>query len=50
MLRNKSGVIVKGHIAFPAQTIKCNQQTRMFFVDARPHEIFDRDMVSRLRF
>ena len=25
MVRNKSGVIVKGHIAFPAQTIKDSQ-------------------------
>ena len=48
MLRNKSGVIIKRHIAFPAQTIKDNQQTGMFLVDARPHEIDDGDVVARL--
>ena len=45
---NKSGVIIKGCIALPAETIKDNKQTGMFLVDARPHEIDDGDVVPRL--
>ena len=48
MVRNKSGVIIKGCIALPAETIKDDQQTSMFLVDARPHEIDDGDVVPRL--
>src|SRR5271157_84919 len=48
MVRNKSGVIIEGHIALPAETIKDSQQTSMFLVDARPHEIDDGDVVPRL--
>jgi hypothetical protein len=48
MARNKSGVIIQGCIALPAQTIKDNQQTGMFLADARPHEIDDSDVVPRL--
>jgi hypothetical protein len=48
MVRNKSGVIIKGYIALPAETIKDDQQPSMFLVDARPHEIDDGDMVPRL--
>ena|SRR3984893_2710831 len=48
MVRNKSGVIIKGCIAFPAETIKDDQQPSMFLVDARPHEIDDGDVVARL--
>jgi len=48
MVRNKSGVIIKGCIALPAETIKDDQQPSMFLVDARPHEIDDRDVVARL--
>ena len=29
VVRNKSGVIIKRHIAFPAQAIKDDQQTRV---------------------
>ena len=32
MVRNKSGVIIKGSIAFPAQAVKDDQQTGMFLV------------------
>ena len=48
MVRNKSGVIIKGHIALPAETIKDGEQTGMFLVDARTHEIDDNDVVTRL--
>jgi hypothetical protein len=48
MVRNKSGVIIKGCVALPAETITDNQQTSMFLVDARPHEIDDGDVVARL--
>jgi hypothetical protein len=48
MVRNKTGVIVKGCIALPAEAIKDDQQTSMFLVDARPHEIDDGDVVARL--
>ena len=48
MVRNKSGVIVEGCIALPAETIKDDQQASMFLVDARPHEIDDGDVVPRL--
>ena len=48
MVRNKSGVIIKGHIALPAETIKDSEQTGMFLVDARTHEIDDGDVVTRL--
>jgi hypothetical protein len=39
MVRNKSGVIIEGCVALPAETIKDDQQTNVFFVDARPDEI-----------
>ncbi len=48
MVRNKSGVIIKGCIALPAETIEDDQQPGMFLVDARPHEIDDGDVVPRL--
>jgi hypothetical protein len=48
MARNKSCVIIEGCIALPAETIKDNQQTSMFLVDARSHEIDDGDVVPRL--
>jgi len=48
MVRNEPGVIIKGYIAFPAETIKDDQQPSMFLVDARPHEIDDGDVVPRL--
>jgi hypothetical protein len=32
MVRNKSAVIIKDHIAFPAQAVKDDQQTVMFLV------------------
>ena len=48
MVRHKSGVIIKGCIAFPAKTIKDGQQPSMFLVDARPHEFDDGDVVPRL--
>jgi len=48
MVRNKSGVFIKGHIALPAKTIKDSEQTGMFLVDARMHEIDDGDVVTRL--
>jgi hypothetical protein len=48
MARNKSGVIIKGCIAFPAETIKDDQQPSMFLVDARSHKIDDGDVVARL--
>jgi hypothetical protein len=35
MVRNKSGVIIKGRIAFPAQAVKDDQQTGMCLVHAR---------------
>ena len=44
----KSGVVIKGCIALPSETIKDHQQTSMFLVDARPHEIDDGDVVARL--
>ena len=48
MVRHKSGVIIKGCIALPAETIKDDQQPSMFLVDARPHEIDNGDVVARL--
>ena len=48
MARNKSGVIIKGRIALPAETVKDDQQTSMFLIDARSHKIDDRDVVARL--
>jgi hypothetical protein len=48
MVRNKPGVIIKGHIALSAETIKDSQQTGMFLVDTRPHKIDDGDVVPRL--
>jgi hypothetical protein len=48
MARNKSGVVIKGCIALPAQTIKHNQQARMFLVDPRTSEVDDSDVVPRL--
>src|SRR5271169_1768406 len=48
MVRNKSGVIIKGCIALPAEPIKDDQEPSMFLVDARPHEIDDGDVVARL--
>jgi len=44
MVRNKSGVLVKGFIALPAETIKDDQQPSMFLVDPRAHEIDDGDV------
>jgi len=48
MMRNKSGVFIKGHIALPAETIKDSQQTGMFLVDTRPHKIDDGNVMTRL--
>ncbi len=48
VVRNKSGVVVKGHIAFPAQAVKDDQQTGMFLVHARTHKVDDSDVVPRL--
>lgn len=47
-VRNKSGVIVKSCIALPTETIKDDQQTGMFLIDAGPHKIDDGDVVPRL--
>jgi hypothetical protein len=33
MMRNKSGVVIKGDVALPAETIKGSQQTGVFLVD-----------------
>ena len=44
MMRNKSGVVIKGHIALPSETVKDNQETRMFLVDTRLHKIDDGDV------
>jgi hypothetical protein len=48
MVRNKSGVIIKGGIALSAETIKDDQQPSMFLVDVGPHKIDDGDVVPRL--
>src|SRR5208337_177537 len=48
MVRNKPGVIIKRHIAFPTEAIKDSQQTGVFLVDAGPHKIDDGDVVPRL--
>src|SRR5205814_1209768 len=48
MVRNKSGVVIKGHIALPTETVEDDQQTGMFLVDTRPHKINDGDVVPRL--
>lgn len=48
MLRDKSGVLIKSHIAFTAQTIKDDQQRDMFLVDTRPHKFDDGDAMSGL--
>ncbi|MGA8432151.1 MAG: hypothetical protein WB729_20160 [Candidatus Sulfotelmatobacter sp.] len=45
MLRHKSGVLIKSHIAFTGQTIKDNQQRDVFLVDTRPHELYDGDVM-----
>lgn len=44
MVRNKPGVIIKGYIASPAETIKDDQQPSVFPVDARPHTVDDGDV------
>lgn len=46
MTRNKSGVVTKGHIAFPAQAVEDDQQTGMLLVHARTHEVDDGDVVA----
>ena len=38
----------KGYIAFPVQAVKEDQQTGMFLVHARTHEVDDSDVVPRL--
>jgi hypothetical protein len=48
MARNKPGVVIKGQVALPAETIKDDQQTCVFLPHARPHKIDDGDMVTRL--
>jgi hypothetical protein len=48
MVRNKSGVVIKGHIALPAQPIKDDQQRSMFLVDTGLHKIDYGDVVPRL--
>jgi len=48
MVRNESRVVIKGHISLPPETVENGQQTSMFFVDTRPNEINDRDMMPRL--
>ena len=35
MVRNKSGVVIKGHDALPAQPIKDDQRRSIFLVDTR---------------
>ena len=47
-LKNKPTIVVEGPIAFPSETVKDNQQTRMFLVDTRPHKLDDGDVVPRL--
>ena len=47
MVRNKRGVIIKRHIAFPTEAIKDSQQTGVFLIDAGPHKI-DGDVMPRL--
>jgi len=48
MVRNKPAVIIKSHIALPAETIKDGQQTGMFLTDAGPHKFNDGDVVPWL--
>jgi hypothetical protein len=48
MVRNKPGIVIKGHITLPAEAIKDSQQSGMFLVDTRPHKIDDGDVVPRL--
>src|ERR1700685_3233440 len=48
MLRNKTSVFVKGHVAFPAEAIEDDQQRGMFLVDTRPHELDNQDVVAGL--
>ena len=48
MVRNESRVVIKGHISLPPETVENGQQTSMFFVDTRPKEINDRDVMPRL--
>ena len=48
MLRNKTSVFVKSHIAFPAETIKGDEQSDVFLVSTRPHEFNDGDVMSGL--
>ena len=48
MVRNESRVVIKGPISLPPETVENGQQTSMFFVDTRPNEINDRDMMPRL--
>ncbi|SRR5712692_8369217 len=48
VMRNKPGVVIKGHIALPTETIKDGQQAGIFLVDTRPHKIDDGDVVTRL--
>src|SRR5204862_7539187 len=48
MVRNESRVVIKGHISLPPETVENGQQTSMFFVDTRPNEINDRDVMPRL--
>ena len=47
-MRNKSGVVIKGHIPFPPKPVENGQQTKMSFVDASSDKLDNRDVMPRL--
>ena len=48
MVRNKSGVVIQGHIPLPSEAVKHGQQPSVFLVNAHLDKIDDRDVMSRL--
>jgi hypothetical protein len=48
VVRNEAGVVVEGKISLPTETVEDGQQGSVLFVQTRPNEINDGDVVSRL--
>jgi hypothetical protein len=48
MLGDEAAIVVQGEISLPSETVEGRHKTSVLFVDARPHEINDRDVVARL--
>jgi hypothetical protein len=46
MTRNKSGVVIEGHVALPSKPVEHGQKTRMFLVNPCPDKFDDRDALA----